>query len=89
MTPGQRIKVIAAAILAVPVSWLLGGLAAELLAGPDVGQLPALTIVAAFVPTLGFALWPGIAPGQRLRVMLGALVLLAAIALVLGMRHAG
>jgi hypothetical protein len=62
--------IIAAAVLAaLPFGWGLGVMAAYLLAGPDFGQLPALTVPLAIIAAIVFALSPVLSAPKRLLIM--------------------
>jgi hypothetical protein len=55
------ILVTAAAVLALPAGWGLGVVVAYAIAGPDFGQLPALTVPISIIAAIVFALLPSIA----------------------------
>ncbi|HEY7243956.1 MAG TPA: hypothetical protein VH678_08755 [Xanthobacteraceae bacterium] len=67
----SAILVIAAVALALPAGWGLGVVLAYAVAGPDFGQLPALTVPVSVIAAIVFALSPSIAARTRL-AMLGA-----------------
>jgi hypothetical protein len=50
--------VTAAVVVAFPFGWGLGVKAAYLLAGPDFGQLPSLTVPVGIIAAIVFALMP-------------------------------
>jgi hypothetical protein len=61
--------VTAAVIAAFPFGWGLGVVAAYLLAGPDFGQLPALTVPLGIMAAIVFALLPLLRARKRLLIM--------------------
>lgn len=63
------VLVTAAVLLAFPFGWGLGVLAASLIAGPDFGQLPALTVPFGIFAAIVFALLPVASPRARLTIM--------------------
>jgi hypothetical protein len=71
--------VAAAVVAAFPFGWGLGVTAAYLLAGPDFGQLPALTVPVGIIAAIVFALLPLLSARKRLLIMVagtGLLILL-------------
>ena len=73
--------VIAAVIAALPFGWGLGVVVAYLVAGPNFGQLPILTVPIGLIVSIAFALLPILTAGTRLAI----LVVGAAAFIVLGM----
>jgi hypothetical protein len=63
------VSVAAAVTAALPFGWGLGVFAADLLAGPDFGLLPVLTIPPAIIAAVAFALSPLLSPAKRLAIM--------------------
>jgi hypothetical protein len=61
--------VTAAVVAAFPFGWGLGVTAAYLLAGPDFGQLPALTVPLGIIAAIVFALLPLLSARKRLLIM--------------------
>ena len=61
--------VTAAVITAFQFGWGLGVTAAYLLAGPDFGQLPALTVPVGIIAAIIFALLPLMSARRRLLIM--------------------
>jgi hypothetical protein len=61
--------VAAAVVAAFPFGWSLGVTAAYLLAGPDFGQLPALTVPLGILAAIVFALSPLPSARKRLLIM--------------------
>ncbi len=76
--------VLAAVVLALPFGWGLGVLAATIVAGPDFGQLLALTVSIAIVVAVVFALLPIVRPGTRLAIMAGGTALFVVLAALTG-----
>ena len=72
--------IVQAVLAAFPCAWGSGVLIARVVAGPDFGVLPVLTIPAALVAAIIFALAPRVAPATRRNTLVGA-----AIASVIGM----
>ena len=65
-----RWMIVAAAVLAAfPFGWGLGVMVAYLLAGPNFGQLPALTVPLGIIAAIVFALSPLLSVGRRLLIM--------------------
>ena len=73
--------VIAAVIAALPFGWGLGVVVAYLVAGPNFGQLPILTVPIGLIVSIAFALLPILTAGTRLAI----LAVGAAAFIVLGM----
>lgn len=71
-------------VMAVPFGWGIGVLAAYLLAGPDFGQLPAVTVPLGILASIAFALTPVFEPRTRLAVMAGGTMLFILIARMVG-----
>ena len=68
----------AAVFLALPFGWGLGVLAAYVIAGKNIGQLPVATVPLGIIASIAFALWPSISPSKRLSVMFfGSVVFIA------------
>lgn len=84
MRSGSWIVVMLAVFAAVPFGWGLGVVAAYLIAGPDFGQLPAMTVPLGIVAGIVFALAPRLSPSRRLTLMLGGTALFALIAWLTG-----
>ena len=61
--------VTAAVLAAFPFGWGLGVVGAYLLAGPDFGQLPALTVPVGIIAAIIFALLPLLTARKRLLIM--------------------
>jgi hypothetical protein len=62
--------IVAATLLAaLPFGWGLGVLAAYLIGGRDFGQLPVATVPLGLLAAFVLALWPGLPPAKRLKVM--------------------
>jgi hypothetical protein len=61
--------VAAAVVAAFPFGWGLGVAAAYLLAGPDFGQLPALTVPLGIMAAIVFAVLPLLSAQKRLLIM--------------------
>jgi hypothetical protein len=66
--------------MALPFGWGLGLVLALLIAGRDFGQLPAATVPVGLIASVGFALWPRIRPGTRLRILTAGTLLFLLIA---------
>lgn len=66
--------VVQAVVAAFPFAWGVGVLIARLLVGPDMGALPALTILIALVGAITYALLPISPPVTRRNVMAGGAV---------------
>ncbi|MGH7270221.1 MAG: hypothetical protein ACREJ3_07290 [Polyangiaceae bacterium] len=69
-----------AVLFAIPFGYGLGVVVASLVAGPDFGQLPALTVPIAIVASIVFALLPLVKAGMRLSIMVGGCFLFLLIA---------
>ncbi|HET7851085.1 MAG TPA: hypothetical protein VFL51_18710 [Pseudolabrys sp.] len=63
------VVVTAALLAALPFGWALGVFAAYLIAGPDFGQLPAITVIFGIIAAVVFALSPILTPAIRLAIM--------------------
>jgi hypothetical protein len=63
--------VTAAVVAALPFGWGLRVTAAYLVAGPDFGQLPALTVPVGIIAAIIFALLPLLSARKRLLMMVG------------------
>jgi hypothetical protein len=61
--------VTSAVLAAFPFGWGLGVTAAYLLAGPDFGQLPALTVPVGIIAAIVLALLPLLSARKRLLIM--------------------
>jgi hypothetical protein len=72
MRISPAILVAAAVVLALPAGWGLGVVIAYAIAGPDFGQLPALTVSISIIATIVFALLPSIAALTRLAILAAA-----------------
>jgi hypothetical protein len=72
--------VVAAVIMALPFGWGLGVAVAAAIAGPEFGQLPALTVPVALVGSVVFALSPVATPRVRLAIMAGGTLVFALLA---------
>jgi hypothetical protein len=59
----------AAVLLALPAGWGLGVVLAYAVAGPNFGQLPALTVPISIIIAIAFALSPSIAAPTRLAIL--------------------
>ena len=59
----------AAIIAAVPCGWALGVIAAQLIAGPDIGVLPAATIPLGILAAMWLALSRGLDVWTRLAIL--------------------
>jgi hypothetical protein len=68
----SAILVTMAVLLALPAGWGLGVVLAYAIAGPDFGQLPALTVPISVIATIVFALSPSIAAPTRLTILAAA-----------------
>ena len=66
---------VAALLLALPSGWSLGVFAAYLMAGPEFGQLPMVTVPFGLLAGLVFAAAPLFTLEKRLAVMAGACAL--------------
>jgi hypothetical protein len=60
--------IILAAILALPFGYFVGVVLAYLIAGPDMGVLPAATIPPALIAAFAIAFWPSLPPERRLAI---------------------
>jgi hypothetical protein len=69
MKPSSWMIVAAAVLAAFPFGWGAGVTAAHLLAGPDFGQLPALTVPLGIIAAIVLALLPLMSAQKRLLVM--------------------
>jgi hypothetical protein len=70
--------VAAAVVAAIPFGWGLGVIVAWLVAGPDFGQLPAVTIGVTVLASVAFAVLPIFRPQTRLAILVvGAVVFIA------------
>lgn len=78
------LKLVACLVLAVPFGWVLGVAVAAVVTGGAVGVLPILTIPAAILAALVFAVLPRIAVETRLRVLGAGTVALWAVLMVAG-----
>jgi len=58
-----------AVIAALPFGWGLGVVVAYLIAGPNYGQLPALTVPVCLIASIAFALTPVLTPVKRLMIL--------------------
>jgi len=56
-------------IAALPFGWGLGVVVAYLIAGPNFGQLPALTVPICLIASIVFALMPILTPVKRLMIL--------------------
>ena len=65
----SAILVTIAALLALPAGWGLGVALAYAVAGPDFGQLPALTVPISILAAIVFALSPSITASTRLAIL--------------------
>lgn len=71
------LKTAACVVLAFPFGWCLGALIALIIAGPDFGQLPALTVGLGILGSIVFAVWPSIKVDTRLRILFfGSIILI-------------
>jgi hypothetical protein len=61
--------VIAALMAALPFGWGLGVFVAFLIAGPDFGQLPALTVPVCILASIVFAILPVLPAATRLIIL--------------------
>ena len=68
----SAILVTVAVLLALPAGWGLGVVLAYTIAGPDFGQLPALTVPISIIVAIVFALSPSIAAPTRLAILAAA-----------------
>lgn len=66
--------IVQAVLAAFPCAWGSGVLIARALAGPDFGVLPVLTIPAALVAAIVFALTSRIAPATRRNALVGGAI---------------
>jgi hypothetical protein len=69
MRINSAILVTAAVLLALPAGWGLGVVLAYGVAGPDFGQLPALTVPISILAAIAFALSPSITASARLAIL--------------------
>jgi hypothetical protein len=69
-----------AIIVAIPFGWVLGVFVARLIAGPDFGVLPVLTIPPALAAAIVFARSSFLTTGARFAVLVGGTALLALLA---------
>lgn len=77
MRGGSGLIVAAAALAAIPFGYALGVIVASLLAGPDIGQMPAMSVPIAIAGSIAFALLPVLTPRTRLTILtVGAVVLI-------------
>jgi hypothetical protein len=67
--------VTAAVLAALPFGWGLGVFVAYLVAGPNFGQLPALTVPVSIVAAIVFASSSFVTPWTRLTIMLAGTAL--------------
>lgn len=63
------VVVTAAVVAAFPFGWGLGVVIADLVAGPDFGQLPALTVTVSILASIVFALLPVLSAEKRLMIL--------------------
>jgi hypothetical protein len=78
----RPVVVTAAVLAAVPFGWMVGLFAAYLVAGPNFGQLPIMTVPLGITAAIVFALVPAWSAWTRLAIMVvgtGVLVALSAI----------
>jgi hypothetical protein len=61
--------IIAAVILALPFGWGLGVIIAYLIAGPNFGQMPIVTVPLAIAASIVFALVPWLPAPTRVIIM--------------------
>jgi hypothetical protein len=64
------VAVALAVLAAFPFGWGLGVLAAYLIAGPNLGQLPLMTVPVAIVASIVFATIPFLSAWTRLAIMI-------------------
>ena len=69
----------AAVIAAFPFGWMVGVFAAYLVAGPNFGQLPIMTVPLAIVAAIVFAVMPVWSAWTRLAIMIVGTGLLVAL----------
>jgi hypothetical protein len=67
---GNWVLTAATVVLALPVGWGLGLIAAYLIVGKNLGQLPAGTVPLGIIAAEVFALWPSLKTRTRFTVML-------------------
>ena len=80
----RLLTVIGALVAALPFGWAVGVFAAYAIAGPNFGQLPAVTVPAGIVAALIFALLPVVSAATRLGVMVGGTAAFALFAVLAG-----
>ena len=74
---GSWLIVAAAVVVAIPFGYALGVVAVSLLAGPDIGQMPVMSVPIAILGSIIFALLPVLTPRIRLTILAaGAVVLI-------------
>ncbi len=66
--------IVQAVLAAFPFAWATGVLIARLVAGPEFGVLPALTIPITLVAAIIFAFSSGVAPTTRRNMLVGGAV---------------
>ena len=74
------VMVTAAVVMAFPFGWGVGLLAAYIIAGKEVGQLPAATVPLGLLGALAFAVSPTAQPTTRFKILSAGAVLLVALA---------
>jgi len=75
-----------AVVAALPFGWGLGVLVAYLIAGPNFGQLPVLTVPISLVVSVAFALLPVLSPGKRLTILAGGAAAFVVLGALVGPR---
>ena len=63
---------IVAVLVAIPFGWMLGAFLAYLIAGPNFGQLPIVTVPIGLAAGIAFALVPLLTTGKRIAIMVAA-----------------
>ena len=70
---------VVAILVAIPFGWMLGALLAYLIAGPNFGQLPILTVPVGLAAGIAFALVPTLTTGKRIAIMIAATALIVVV----------